>query len=211
MYYANSSGALGNQGKGKSEMKILLDCDGVLADFIGGALQEINRIMWPHGRAFGRAAVTKRDMVAALGIEEHRYEIEAIFRRPGFAYELPAIDGAVRGVASLKALGTIRIATAPMPDAACWYAERINWLMSRFNIHPGNVSFLPASKKHELSADIFVDDDPDTVRRWGEAYPDGLSVLFAQPHNAAERAGLVWVKDWMNLTTLINEYQKEAV
>lgn len=193
-------------------MKILLDCDGVLADFIGGALQEINRIMWPRGRAFGRAAVTRRDMVAALGIEEHRSEVETIFRRSGFAAGLNAIENSYRSVDELRAAGhQIEIATQPMSGSRTWIADRYDWLKGRYDFQYNEIYFIRAFEKYELEADIFVDDDPDTVRRWGEAHPDSLSVLFAQPHNAHERAGLVWVKDWMNLTTLINEHQKEAV
>lgn len=192
-------------------MKILLDVDGVICDFIGGALQEINRIMWPRGKAFGRAAVTKRDMVAALGIEEYRSEVDAIFRRPEFAYNLKSIDGSFDGVKQLTSTGhAIQIATAPMRNALTWQRDRLEWLWDTFSIESRDVIFSPADHKHRIPADIFVDDDPDTVRRWGEAHPEGLSVLFAQPHNAKERAGLVWVKDWTNLMTLINEHQKAA-
>lgn len=192
-------------------MKILLDVDGVICDFIGGALQEINRIMWPRGKAFGRAAVTGRDMVSALGIEEHRAEIESIFRRPGFAYNLSSIEHAVSSVRGLRDAGhRIEIATAPMKNSITWISDRHCWLSECFDVKYNEIIFAHAHQKHELDADIFVDDDPDTVRRWGEAHPDSLSVLFAQPHNATERAGLVWVKDWANLMTLINEHQKVA-
>ncbi len=192
-------------------MKIILDCDGILADFIGGALQEINRIMWPRGKAFGRAAVTKRDMVAALDLEEHRAEIEAIFQRPGFACGLRTISGAADGVRILQNAGhTVEIATAPMLGSETWAEERRMWLYGAFYIMSSEIHFVYADAKHLLPSDIFVDDDPDTVRRYQTANPNALAVLFAQPHNVIERADLVWVKDWSNLLQLIREHSRRV-
>lgn len=191
-------------------MNILLDVDGVLADFIGLALSEINRITWPLGKAFGRAAVVKRDMITALGLEDNRQEIESVFCELGFATRIEPIDGAVAGIKALAEAGNnIFAVTAPMPGSVSWTYERDKWLIDHFKIHPREVLHVRSYAKHLVTGDVFVDDDPDTVRRWAATNPDCLAVLFGQPHNVSERTDLVWVKNWSNLVSLIAEHKNE--
>ena len=172
---------------------VLLDCDGVLADFIGGLLPVIRDIT---GRTFVREQVTRFDFVTSLGLS--REEGAAIKRwlgdARGWCESLAVYPGAVDGVCALREVADVYIVTSPWNSCATWTHEREAWLRRNFDISHANV--LHASAKHLVRGDVFVDDKTEAVVAWQAANPDGAAMRWLTPHNWRDEYAGSSTQDW---------------
>lgn len=152
---------------------LLLDVDGVIADFCGGVDLFAAQI--------GAPASEWLHWKLEDNFPEHKQAILEAVRAVGFAYRLPEVPLAVEAVRKLLAAGCVRVVfvTAPMSGSATWCSERVQWLEERF----GPVEIVFASKKDLIKGDLFVDDNPDNVRSWWDANPTAKAYLVRRPYN----------------------------
>lgn len=159
---------------------ILLDCDGVLADFVGG----VNRIVTREGH---QPIVPETFRFFAGHPAEAA--ILAELRTTAFWDGLDVIPGAREAVFAMSVAGDeVVVATAAWESCAGWETTRRRWLREHFGISPGHVLVVPGKQKCRVRADVFIDDRPETIRSW--ALRGGRALLFDQPYNrgpAAER------------------------
>lgn len=158
---------------------VLLDVDGVLANFIEANLRTLH--------AFG-AGPFVHDDVDQWSIEEalaltssQRARMKARWSEPGFCASIPAYDGAVAGVEALRAVGEVYAVTAPMWSSPTWQHERTEWLVRHFDFRRDDV--VSTAAKHLVRGDILVEDKLSTLRRWEEAHPTGVSVAWHRRYN----------------------------
>lgn len=172
---------------------VLLDCDGVLADFVGAALELINDQL---GKRFTRDDVTGWDFTASLGLQP---DVGAWIKRQigatkGFASSLDAYPGAVDGVRRLCEVAEVYVVTAPWNSNATWAFERESWLKHNFGI--GHDRVIHTSAKHLVHGDILVDDKTSTCKQWRAAWPDGVVLRWSTPHNWREAWDGTSTADW---------------
>lgn len=169
---------------GAAPLTVLLDVDGVLADFTGGCLPLL-RVLRNDPR-LQREDLYSWTLTDGLSPEK----VERF-------YEHCNSDGWCRGLEVLEegrtlwqwltSLGVkIVFATAPMRGRT-WRADRAMWLMDKgFLTDPADLRF--SSKKWELPGEILIDDRVDSVVKFAQARREsgqagGGSVLFPTPHN----------------------------
>jgi 5'(3')-deoxyribonucleotidase len=164
-------------------ISIALDCDGLLADFLAGALRLVEEVT---GKKFDTSAVTERDFPKGLGLSAHEASAvkKAIGARRGFAASLPRYPQARQGVRRLHALGKVFCITTPWESNIWWRAERESWLALHFGID--HVHHATDDDKTCYEADVFVDDNAEHVRAWLAAWPGRTAVLWRTPHNTRE-------------------------
>ncbi len=175
-------------------MRILLDCDGVLADFVGYVL---DTILEQTGREYTHADVTEWDFGNLLETAEERRALWMALKAPGVAQELRPIPGAAAAVEALRLAGhDIHVVTSPMPDCPTWTYERELWLRDYMGIERKRV--IHASNKNLVAGDVLVDDNWDNVRGWVTAQPDvgdaprrPYGVLVDAPYNRRPLHGRV--------------------
>lgn len=161
---------------------VLLDVDGVLCDFMGPLVAEINVQL---GTTFKREDVTCWDPRAALGLTNK--QMDAVYtmtaRAPGWCRTLEPYPGAVEGFHRLKEVANIHIVTTPFHTSDYWMKERVEWLKDHFHIPSEDITF--TSRKEWISADYLVDDKVETCRKWDFAnrYTFGSAILWNTPHN----------------------------
>lgn len=172
-------------------MNIILDCDGVLSDFSGGIIAELNK---RTGSNFGIEDVTDWNMAQCLGVESRL--IYDIASERGFCEGLEVLPGAKAGVSALQEIGEVYIMTSPIWSSKRWMYERTNWLINHFNLHCSHIIH-GSAKELALGADLFVDDKPATVVKWLTArnhrfhrYDVRGAVLWAAPWNIHEQASI---------------------
>lgn len=154
---------------------VLLDCDGVLADFAGALLS------WA-GPAFSRSQLTETDLIQSLGLEHRQEEFDAVASEPGFCESLPILEGAQDFVESLRSFTSeIIVVTSPYSAAKLWTFERLRWLEKHFAITKHDVIF--AKRKELIRGDILIDDFPKNVKPFAER--GGHALLIDQPWNAS--------------------------
>jgi len=159
-------------------MLILIDQDGVLADF-----ERAFHTAWQRaGHDFPAVALERRTSLHVRDdYPQALYgEVEAIYTAPGFYRDLPAIAGALDGMRELLEAGhDVRICTAPLNQYRNCVAEKFEWVEQ--HLGPGFVDRIILTKdKTVVHGDILVDDNPD-IR--GSRRPDWRQVLFDQPYN----------------------------
>jgi 5'(3')-deoxyribonucleotidase len=182
--------------------RVLLDCDGVLADFIGGALEIVNV---RFGASFTREDVKEFDFCKSLGLsasDAARIK-RTIGGTKGMASSLNVYPGAIDGVLRLREVADVYIVTSPWNSNPTWTYEREAWLRRNFNIHHDRV--IHTSAKHVCVGDVFVDDKTETCLRWSEAHPSGIAVQWQTPHNRSDGWLGPSTNDWNYLIDLVKQ------
>jgi len=156
--------------------RVILDVDGVLADFVGHTLSLLGELAPPGGRG----AFTSWDMVSVMS-PEARARCAYGWRAPGWCATMPTFPAAQNAVDRLGLRAEVVYATAPMVDAPHWMYERSIWLERVFAADPRSVVF--THDKAHVWGDVFVDDKPENVDGWAAAHPSGHAVLWDAPYN----------------------------
>jgi 5'(3')-deoxyribonucleotidase len=169
---------------------ILLDVDGVLADFTSAVLQWGNAITGLDKRL---ADVTFYGQLFELYPEEFRHKIEQIVSSEGFCSKLEVYKGAKDGVAKLRELGRVYAVTSPW-HSKTWCFERAWWLKAHFGMKDWDV--IHAREKHLVRGDMLVEDHPVKLAMWQGVNQEGLALLVDMPYNQGTDPALQRVHTW---------------
>lgn len=160
--------------------RVLLDCDGILADFVGGALPLLE---FAIGRSVSRDEITEFDFAKSLGlglIEASRFK-RAVGSARRLANRLEVYPGAKDGVRRLRDCADVFIVTSSWDSNETWEFDRKAWLKRHFDIGRHDIVFTAA--KHLCVGDYFVDDKTSTLETWRAAHPCGVAIQWITPHN----------------------------
>lgn len=181
---------------------LLLDCDGVTADF---ALHTFNAlpglgvppVTWEH---FTRAW----DIIEAVGTQ-HQEAIEAYWAAQGWCESIPLYAGAQEGVAALQEVADVYFVTTQMTHAPYWMWERMQWLKKHFAVDDRHVVF--TLSKHLVLGDMLIDDKPSNVASWCKSHPTKQGVLWDQPFNRSAEVpvGATRIGSWERVLSLLSE------
>jgi 5'(3')-deoxyribonucleotidase len=160
--------------------RILLDVDGVLADFLTPAIVILRRLT---GKPWTHQDMPTWDLFDVVGHEWEKRFFQECGRR-GFAESLDVYAGAREGVAQLQQISDIYIVTSPMQHNPTWTYERESWLQKHFEIPASKV--VHTSAKYLCRGDILVDDRPANVEKWIAQHPNGIGLLWDQPYNRSQ-------------------------
>jgi 5'-nucleotidase len=159
-------------------MLILIDQDGVLADFETG----FHTAWHAGGHAYPALPIDdRRSFYVRDDYPAHlRKTVEAIYMAPGFYRALPAITGAVDAVIELLKMGhDVRICTSPLNHYRHCLPEKYEWV--DHHLGPEFVKRLIVTKdKTVVHGDVLVDDKPEVT---GTQKPDWCHVVYDQPYN----------------------------
>lgn len=180
----------------KERFFILLDCDGILSDFITAALKIVRL---KTGKQFKHDDITQWDIFKSIGMPEMWKTLHEVANRKGWCAKLKPYPGAQEGVQRLKDMGEIYIVTSPL-STSYWCLERTQWCEKHFGLGKPNVIHTEA--KHMVRGNVLVDDKPENVQAWKAVNPDGLAILWdanynREPHH--EAGGIVRVHGWDQL------------
>jgi 5'(3')-deoxyribonucleotidase len=178
---------------------VLVDVDGVLADFVGGYL----RLLKEHtGIEADRDQITKFDIGASLGLsaEQSSRMKRAIGGAPRFALTLDVCPGAQDGIRMLEQVAEVHIATSPWNSNPTWTHDREMWLKKHFDIAHADVTH--TSAKHLLRGDFLVDDKTETLRKFLNVNGRG-AVQWQTPHNRNDGWLGAATNRWAELTEYV--------
>ena len=153
---------------------VVLDVDGVVADFVGHTLSILG----------DRAPV--RSSLRIWGVTDQFSDEDAQlchlrWRAPGWCRTMPVLPWSYNAVDRLSLRANVLWATAPLPNAPHWVAERTAWLVQHFAADPKSIFFV--EDKSLVPGDIMVDDKPENVDKWATAHPNGTALLWDAPYN----------------------------
>jgi 5'(3')-deoxyribonucleotidase len=176
-------------------MIILIDVDGVIADFYGSLLEHVNLIVeneYPDKKA--RPKIPKFDVLTDYWCEKQfppeLQEISTdIVSQSSFWAGLQEIPGSINAINRIYEAGhTIKFVTSPTLACDTWLNIRLDWLQDRFG-WATKEDLIVCSCKEYIDGDIFIDDYKKNIDAWenlGWRRNRGLAqeaVLFTAPYN----------------------------
>lgn len=175
-------------------MRILLDVDGVAAEWTPAVAAVIKRV------AGIEMDQTKWFRATDLPAES-RGKVMSIISGEGFCRTLQPLRGAVEGVAELRRLGhEVRFVTS-LWGSKTWAYDRNIWLREHGFAPDAPRGVTYSRDKYEVFGNVFVDDKPSNVQAWQNAWPHQRAVIFDQPWNRDAEG--VRVTDWENLLSFV--------
>lgn len=159
---------------------LLLDCDGVLANFIEATLRILKKhdphIDYKHGDVH-----TWDQFDSFPNHLPYRDAVYEELKQPGGCATIPVYDGAKEGVAALQEMVDIVILTSPFKGGETWVHERELWLEKHFGI--SHKKMIHTGLKELVFGDIFVDDKPEHIINWSRRHPAGHAIVWHQRYN----------------------------
>ncbi|RPH64974.1 MAG: hypothetical protein EHM89_00095 [Acidobacteria bacterium] len=180
--------------------RVLLDCDGILSDFISAYLRIVNRVT---GLRFVPEQVTEFDINKSIGLSASDASLvkRAVGESPALATALAVYPGSRDGVAALQRIADVYVVTSPWNSNPTWTHDREWWLQKHFDIPAKRV--IHTAAKHVCRGDVLIDDKVSTVQLWRAEYPDALGVVWSTPHNQNDSDAGPRTNDWSELCELI--------
>jgi len=161
-------------------MLLLVDMDGVLADFTQGVL-DLMVVHHPEIAPLPYEAHTKFEVQDNYP-EDLRASIRHLCEQPGFFKALKPMVGAIEGMRWLVAAGhDVRICTAPLKQWQHCVAEKYAWVAEHLGEEFVRKMILTRDKSL-VSGAILIDDRPNPAEH-GAQEPPWLHFLYDQPYN----------------------------
>ena len=157
--------------------RILLDCDGVLANFDQACIDIINE---HTGENHTIDEIKQYDVLLSLGHQELSDWFKSRVSQPGWCLNIQPFPGASEAVRRLQEIGEVVIATAPF-SGPNWVLERQQWLKKHFNIDEGRV--VSALCKKYVIGDALIDDSPIQCVDWHKEYPKRMTLIWDAKYN----------------------------
>lgn len=192
------------------EPVVLLDVDGVLADFCTPALKVAHKLGAPT--SVRSDTLDRYDMESYIHHTKRKQWWSKVTAR-SFCAKLRPYPGAITAVSQLQNIADVVAVTAPMASSH-WAHERALWLRDHFGFHRENI--ISTAGKYWVGGDFLADDSLDHLRkwvfRWGQP---NRAFLIARPYNAQAGQGyptgtlgdfVEYVRTW-----LATEREKQAV
>lgn len=159
-------------------MIILIDQDGVLADYEKGFLDDWRK-QFPDEFYIPLDARTNFYPSDDYP-EELREQIYSIYTAEGFILNLSPIEGAIEAVNELVELGhEVKICTSPLSKYENCVLEKYAWVERHFG-RAFTKKVILSKDKTFIKGDILIDDKPSPD---GLLIPEWEHVLFSQPYN----------------------------
>lgn len=165
------------------ENPILLDCDGVICNFIQACLDYAKTVL-PHDYTLPKYEEITSDVRNFCFWKDAN--LEKHIHRSGFCSSLPLIEGSQEFVEEVRRKGyRVIFLTSPYKDHQYWHYERFQWLKKHFSIQREDLIF--ATDKRFVVGEMFVDDHIRNILDWQKFQNDynsaAWSVMMKQPWN----------------------------
>ena len=157
-------------------MRILIDCDGVLSDFNKMILKMVKDQFNIDLRLVNG---NEWDCLEYPEVKHVKGQIwDHLLGTKGLIRNLEKFDYADKLIAGLRQRGEV-IACTSLVKGEYYACERIEWLIEEMGFDRKDI--ILAYKKHICKGDVFIDDKPQNVTDWANAYPEGFPVLWQSP------------------------------
>lgn len=189
----------------KRPVRVLVDMDGVLADFESGLLQGFRRRFpgEPHVPLEQRRGFLASEQYRALrpDLEE---KVASVYEAPGFFLNLEPIPGALDALREMNAMQDteVFICTTPLRKYDHCVVEKYRWVEQ--NLGPQFVERIILTRdKTVVMGDLLID-DKDNIQGLEET-PSWEHILFTCCHNQhlalspTRRRLLSWSDDWRGI------------
>ena len=183
---------------------VLVDCDGVVADFLSATIDHIKN---KHGIVINYNDVTDWNVFDSLKISGLRHSLKHAVENDNFCMNIKPYEDMVSYVKSISAHHNVYIVTAPF-FAKNWMDQRVEWIKKHLNIDMNKIIF--AEHKSIIQGDIIIDDKLDNVLDWKTFNKNGDAILWSQPYNINSqlRHGIKLLNNISQIDEILNDSKK---
>ncbi|NXD62359.1 NT5C protein, partial [Eolophus roseicapillus] len=196
---------LGTQGGMAGALRVLVDMDGVVADFEGAVLRGFSARFpaEPRVELEARSGFSVREQYRGLR-QDLAAKVASVYESPGFFLGLDPIPGALEALQEMIRMQNteVFICTSPLRNYEHCILEKYKWVEK--HLGPKFVERIILTRdKTIVSADLLFD-DKDTITG-AEPNPSWEHILFTCCHNrhiqlqAPRRRLLSWADDWKGI------------
>jgi 5'(3')-deoxyribonucleotidase len=185
---------------------LLLDVDGVLADFISATLRILKKqASDPLTASYSHNDIKTWEMFSSLPAHaRHRDSVYEELKQRGGCTNIPVYAGAKEALAALKPLVDTVILTSPFKGGETWVHERELWLEKHFGI--SHKKMIHTGLKELVFGDILIDDKPEHIEKWAKRWRSGHAIIWDQRYNREEDLrgkNIYRAVGWNDLTVLV--------
>jgi len=179
--------------------RVLLDVDGVLANFLEPCLALIND-MW--GTDYKLAPLHAWNLFDHLKVpKELEDDVYYRMKKEGWCESIPVYPGAVEGVAELRRIADVHICTSPM-GGRHWVHERNLWLDKHFGFKARDITH--TSAKYICKANALIDDKIENLMVWNDHHPRGSALCWNQVSNTYFSYPGTRINSWSELAGFVS-------
>lgn len=184
-------------------LRMLVDVDEVLSDFTSPCFKFLKDTF---GRDLNSYDYEVWDIFSILPADERAAMYEAI-RKPGFCAQLNPKPGAQAAIEKLRKVLDVYAVTSHFPGSPTWVHERDEWLLKYFDF-PGE-QIVHTRAKYLIKGDVFLDDNPEHIRKWSVEHPKGLALLWHIPNTRNMPLEDLRVRTWDEVLTRVLSFVEE--
>jgi len=160
-------------------LTILCDMDGIIVDLLNHWL---DAIALDHGIRVQPEEIVEWDMAKCGRLRDLGPKIVyGYLQKPGFFRKAPALPGAVAGLKALHDAGH-NIVILSSPSGPISAGEKLEWLAEHLPFLPSKQIML-ANLKTLVKGDVLIDDHPQTLLDYSQAWPEALAIGIKYPYN----------------------------
>lgn len=161
-------------------MHVLVDMDGVLADFERHA-RSLLAASHPQVADLLPAAAEQRQFYLADELpSSHRRALRSICDTPGFFRDLPPVDGALDALEQMRQLcWQVTICTAPLTSNPACASDKLAWVAEHLGRDWVKQTVI-CKDKTLVRGTVLIDDKPQVS---GSLVPEWTHVLYTRPYN----------------------------
>lgn len=181
--------------------EVLLDIDGVAANFIEGCRPAAERIV---GRTFHHDDIDQWLIEKALGMDDvQTQELYQHIIEEGWCRALPAYEHAAESISKIREYATIVPLTAHFHDSKTWAWERDEWIFAHLGISKTDV--IHTHRKFQVDGDVLIDDKPSHLRTWRARRPSRCAILFQRTYNKGDGWDGPGFGNWIDLEVYLRD------
>lgn len=179
-------------------VRLLVDMDGVIADFEKGFLDNFrklysNEIYVPLDK---RTTFYTKDQYP----KKLHKKVKSIYQAPGFYRSLPVIPGSLEALLEIQNSGNeVFICTSPLSQYENCILEKYQWVDEKLG-KDWVKKLIVTKDKTLIKAEFLIDDKPELK---GAETPVWEHILYTQPYNLSEtsKRRLTW-QNWKEVLDL---------